>query len=117
MEDCIFCKIAKGEVSSKFIYEDEDFFIINDIHPVAKIHYLAIPKKHYARFEQADDNLEVLRKIFVKIGEMKEDLGLKDGYRIIINQGENGNQVVQHLHVHIIGGQKLGPKIDHKGEC
>lgn len=111
MEDCIFCKIGRGEIKSNFVYEDKDFFIIHDINPVAKIHYLAIPKQHYARLEQATDNLEVVRKIFVKIAEIKDEIGLKDGYRVIINQGENGGQEVQHLHIHIIGGQKLGTKV------
>lgn len=111
MENCIFCKIGNKEVPTNFVYEDEDFFIINDIHPVAKKHYLAIPKKHYARLEQAPDELEVVRKILVKISKLKSELGLEDGYRLILNQGENGGQEVQHLHIHILGGEKLGAKI------
>jgi len=111
MENCVFCKIAKGEIKSDFIYECDDFFIIKDIHPVAKLHYLAIPKKHYARIEQAPDELEVFRKIFKKIGEIKDELGLENGYRIIINQGADANQDVQHLHIHILGGQNLGQKL------
>lgn len=113
MEDCIFCKIGSGQIPTNFVYEDKDFFIIKDIHPVTKIHYLAIPKAHYARFEGATDDMEAVRKIFKKIAELRDELGLKDGYRIIINQGENSHQEVQHLHIHILGGQDLGSKIAH----
>lgn len=113
MENCIFCKIGNHEIKSEFIYEDENFFIIKDIHPVAKIHYLVISKKHYARLEGADDELETLRKMLNYVAKNKDALGIGEGYRIIINQGENGGQEVQHLHVHILGGQKLGPKIAH----
>lgn len=111
MKDCIFCKIGGGEIPTDFVYQDEDFYIIKDIHPVTKLHYLAIPKKHYARLEQAEDSLEVVRKILVKIPQIKAQLGLENGYRLIINQGEDGGQQVQHLHIHILGGQRLGPKI------
>ena len=111
MENCIFCKIGNKEIKSEFIYEDESFFIIKDIQPAAKLHYLAIPKAHYARLEGAEDNMEAVRKIFKTIPTLKEKLGLQDGYRIIINQGANAHQEVQHLHIHILGGQDLGEKI------
>lgn len=118
MEDCIFCKIGKGEIKSEFLYEDEDFFIIKDIHPAARIHYLAIPKAHYARLEGAQDDMEAIKKIFKKIAKIKDDLGLSEGYRIIINQGKNARQDVQHVHVHILGGQDLGSKlVKEDGTC
>lgn len=113
MENCIFCKIGKGEIPTNFVFEDEDFFIIKDIHPVTPIHYLAIPKQHYARLEGATDGMKAIQKIFQKIAESKSELGLDDGYRIIINQGANAHQEVQHLHIHILGGKDLGPKIVH----
>ncbi len=111
MEDCIFCKIANKEINSEILFECDEFFLIKDIKPVAKLHYLAIPKQHYARFEDAKDGLESLRKIFETIPTLKQKLGLDDGYRIIINQGKNARQAVQHVHVHILGGQDLGEKI------
>ncbi len=111
MEDCIFCKIGKKEIKSEMLFECDEFFVISDIHPAAKKHFLAIPKQHYARLEGAPDNMEAVRKIFQTIPTLKEKLGLEDGYRIIINQGKNAHQAVGHLHIHILGGQDLGEKI------
>ena len=111
MENCVFCKIKNGEIPSEKLYEDEFFFIIKDINPEAKLHYLAIPKEHYPRLEGAKDNMEAVRRIFATLPSLKQKLGLEGGYRIIINQGENAHQAVQHLHIHILGGEDLGTKI------
>ena len=111
MENCIFCKIGKKEIKSEMLFECDEFFIIKDIHPAAKKHYLAIPKEHYARLEGANDDMEAVRKIFKTIPTLKEKLGLEGGYRIIINQGDNAHQAVGHLHIHILGGEDLGEKI------
>ncbi len=111
MENCIFCKISKGEIPSEKLYEDDFFFVIKDINPEAKLHYLAIPKEHYARLEGATDNMDAVKRIFETLPTLVPKLGLEGGYRIIINQGENAHQVVQHLHIHILGGQDLGTKI------
>ena len=108
MEDCIFCKIRDGIIPSPKVYEDDDFFIISDIHPKAKRHYLAIPNNHYALIiEQSKNDVELLGKILNKIPNLASQLGIEDGYRLIINQGKNGRQEVKHLHVHILGGEKL----------
>ncbi|MBQ7880669.1 MAG: HIT domain-containing protein [Clostridia bacterium] len=108
MEDCIFCKIKVGELPSTKVYEDDDFIIIKDINPVAKIHLIAIPNEHYPSLEmQTEHGAQVLGKILHKIGELGDSLGLENGYRLVINQGEDGGQTVQHLHIHIIGGEKL----------
>ena len=108
MEDCIFCKIRLGEFPSTKLYEDEDFMIIKDINPVAKIHLIAIPNEHYASLEmQTDEGAQVLGKILNKIGDLADSLGLGNGYRLVINQGEDAGQTVHHLHVHIIGGETL----------
>ena len=105
---CIFCKINCGEIPSNKFYEDEDFFIIADINPRAKKHYLAIPKNHYALLlEQSNKDAEILGKILNKIPTLSKSLGIENGYRLIINQGPDGRQEVQHLHVHIMGGEKL----------
>ena len=109
MENCIFCKIVKGEIPSPRFYEDEDMIVIKDIEPKAKLHYLCIPKTHFALFTEMDERKsEILRRCFVKIAEIHSSLGLEDGYRVIINQGENGGQTVPHLHIHLLGGEKLG---------
>jgi histidine triad (HIT) family protein len=108
MENCIFCKIVAGEIPSPRLYEDDDMIIIRDIQPKAKLHYLCIPKTHFVLLSEMDhEKSEILRRCFVKIAEIHKDLGLEEGYRVIINQGENGGQVVKHLHIHLLGGEKL----------
>ena len=108
MEECIFCKIKLGELPSTKLYEDENFFIIKDINPVAKIHLIAIPKEHYSSIDmQTKSGTDTFGKIIHKISTLQEELGLQNGYRLVINQGEDAGQTVHHLHIHIIGGEKL----------
>lgn len=108
MDNCIFCKINKGEIPSHKFYEDDDFFIIADISPKAKKHYLMIPKHHYAYLsEQTEQDALVLGKMLAKLPSLAKQFGLENGYRIIINQGNDGGQEVAHLHVHVLGGEKL----------
>ena len=109
MENCIFCKIIAGVIPSQKLYEDDKMIVIKDIEPKAKLHYLCIPKTHFALLDEMDEEKsEILKYCFTKIAEIKDGLGLGDGYRIIINQGENGGQTVHHLHIHLLGGEKLG---------
>ena len=108
MENCIFCKIIKGEIPSPRLYEDEQMIIIRDIQPKAKLHYLCIPKTHFALLNEMDEaRAEIVKHVFSVIPTLEATLGLTDGYRVIINQGENGGQTVPHLHVHLLGGEKL----------
>ena len=108
MKDCIFCKIAAGIVPSEFVYEDENFFIIKDIHPKAKHHFLAIPRNHYSVLADANElDLKILGDILGKIQTFSEELHLGGGYRLVVNQGENGGQESPHLHIHILSGEKL----------
>ena len=105
---CIFCKIRDNEINSKKYYEDENSFIIADISPKAKKHYLYIPKKHYAMLcEQTEEDKVILGDMLNKIPSLAKDLGVENGYRLIINQGSDGGQEVPHLHIHILGGEKL----------
>ena len=108
MDKCIFCEIINGKIPAEKLYEDDTCIIIKDISPKAKIHLLLIPKSHYARLEEASVS-EAMELSFMlnKLASIKDSLGLEKGYRIIINQGENGGQEVQHLHIHIMGGEKL----------
>lgn len=109
MENCIFCKISRGDIPASKVYEDDDFFIIKDIDPKCKNHFLAIPKKHYALLlDMSKKDGEVLGRIFAKIPTLAEILGLEGGYRLVINQGDNAGQSVHHLHIHILSGQKMG---------
>jgi histidine triad (HIT) family protein len=105
MSDCIFCRIARGEIPSKKIYEDEDIFAFHDIQPQAPVHFMIIPKQHIASLNEADlSHQSVLGKIMAKTGELARAQGLTDGFRTIINTGRIGRQEVYHLHVHILGG-------------
>ena len=109
MENCIFCKIVAGEIPSPRLYEDEKMIVIKDIQPKAKCHYLCIPKTHFALLSEMDsERAEVVKHCFQIIPTLEEKLGLKEGYRVIITQGENGGQTVAHLHIHLLGGEKLG---------
>lgn len=105
MSDCIFCRIARGEIPSKKLYEDEDIFAFHDINPQAPVHFMVIPKQHIASLNEADPSHQaVLGKLMAKLGELARSQGLTDGFRTIINTGRIGRQEVYHLHVHILGG-------------
>ena len=109
MENCIFCKIIAGVIPSPRLYEDDKMIIIRDIQPKAKLHYLCIPKKHFPLLNGMDGtDVEYLRHCFDVIPKIEKDLGLEDGYRVVINQGFNGGQTVPHLHIHLLGGEVLG---------
>ncbi len=112
MNGCIFCKIVKGEIPSAKVYEDEDMIIIKDISPQAKIHLLLIPKEHYANIiEMSPAQAATLAKCLKKLSMLVGELGLMDGFRIVSNKGQFGCQSVEHLHIHILGGEQLSPRM------
>ena len=113
MNDCIFCKIVNGEIPSNKVYEDDEILAFKDIHPVAPIHILVIPKKHIKSINELEVKDEALvGKLFTAISKIAKEQGFSDeGYRVISNCGINAGQEVPHLHFHIIGGKKLGAKI------
>lgn len=112
MNDCIFCKIANGIIPSKKFYEDENMVIIADINPQAAKHYLLIPKEHFANIvDMTDAQAITLGKCIKKLSTLVDELGLADGFRIVSNKGENGCQSVNHLHIHVLGGEKLSDKM------
>lgn len=105
MDDCIFCKIARGEIPSKKVYEDEDIFAFHDINPQAPVHFMMIPKRHIATLADATlEDAKVLGKILALSARLAREQGSPDGYRTIINTGRIGRQEVQHVHVHVLGG-------------
>lgn len=109
---CVFCKIINNEIPSKRVYEDDKMIIINDLNPQAKHHYLMIPKEHYENICEMNENqAKVLGECLYKLGTLANDLGLDDGFRIVSNKGLNGCQSVPHLHIHVLGGEKLGDKM------
>ena len=113
MEDCLFCKIIKGEIPSSKVYEDDEILAFNDINPAAPIHILVIPKKHItslAHIEKEDE--AIIGKIYSVINKIAEEKEFKEeGFRVIVNCGKNGGQEVMHLHFHILAGKQLGEKI------
>ncbi len=112
MENCIFCKIIEGEIPSNKVYEDEDMLIFRDINPQAKVHCLCVPKSHFATLAEMDEKqAELVKKCLVKIPSVAKELGLENGYRLIVNQGKDAGQTVFHLHIHILGGQDMGEKL------
>ncbi len=112
MADCLFCKIAQKKIPSEIVYEDEDIFAFNDTNPSAPVHILIIPKKHIEKLQDMSDNdKELLGKILLKIKEIAKDKKIDKGYKVQINCGEDGGQLVPHLHFHLLGGFKT-PKSD-----
>lgn len=113
MEDCLFCKIVKGEVPSNKVYEDDEILAFHDINPATPIHILVIPKKHITTHNDLEkEDIELMGKIHMVINQIAEEKGFKEnGYRLIVNCGENGGQEVKHLHFHILAGKKMGEKV------
>lgn len=102
--DCLFCKIASGAVVSDAVYEDEDIKVFKDIHPKAPVHFLVIPKTHIqsiAHLESGHSDMVV--KLIYTAKRMASEQGLT-GYRLVFNVGREGGQVVDHLHLHLLGG-------------
>ena len=107
--DCLFCKIAAGEIPSKKAYEDEKVFAFYDIDPQAPTHFLVIPKEHIQSVSQiTPENQEIVGHIFTVIAKLARELNLEDGYRVVSNVGQQGGQSVPHLHFHLLGGRNLG---------
>ena len=105
MSDCIFCRIVRGEIPAKKIYEDDDIFAFHDINPAAPVHFMIIPKRHIASLmDVTEADHALLGKIIGKANEIARTQGLNEGFRTVINTGRIGNQEVYHLHVHIVGG-------------
>lgn len=109
MNDCIFCKIAKGEIPSNKVYEDEKILCFHDISPEAPVHVLIIPKEHIECVNDINsENSSVISHVFTTIPEIVKKLGIdKSGYRVVTNTLSDGGQTVHHLHFHLLGGRNL----------
>ncbi len=106
--DCIFCKIAAGEIPSKKAYEDDQILAFHDINPQTPVHILVIPKNHIPSVDGVTpENSAVVAHIFETIPKIAAEAGLTNGYRVITNCGDDACQSVKHLHFHIMGGRKL----------
>ncbi len=108
MENCIFCKIACGEIPADKIYESGDVIAFRDLAPQAPVHVLIVPKKHYDNIACVDDPA-LLASLFQAVRDLAKQLGVdKNGYRLVINTGKDGGQSVPHLHIHMLGARELG---------
>lgn len=109
MENCIFCKIIKGDIPCNKIYEDDEVLAFHDISPAAPVHFLVIPKKHISSANDiTKENSILVAHIFEVINKIVKELNICDsGYRIVNNCGEDGGQTVGHVHFHVLGGRNL----------
>jgi histidine triad (HIT) family protein len=107
--DCIFCKIAAGQIPSSFVYQDDDVIAFNDIAPQTPHHILLIPRRHIPSMaDLTPEDGALLAKFFTAAIKISHDLGLEQGYRFLTNVGADAGQSVLHLHFHLLGGRKLG---------
>ena len=113
MENCLFCKIASGQLPSRKVFEDDEIFVFHDINPARPVHLLIIPKRHITSLATVTDaDAPVLGRMLVVAGRLASEQGSPDGFRVIINTGRIGHQEVQHLHAHIVGGpEPVGPML------
>ncbi|HEX6828238.1 MAG TPA: histidine triad nucleotide-binding protein [Burkholderiales bacterium] len=110
MNGCIFCRIIRGEIPSRKVYEDDEVLAFHDINPLAPVHFMIVPKEHVESLAQVDARHQpVLGKIMVLAQRLAKEQGCNDGFRTIVNTGRVARQDVFHLHVHIIGGGEVLP--------
>ncbi|NIO39787.1 MAG: HIT domain-containing protein [Burkholderiales bacterium] len=116
-QDCIFCKIVRGDIPSSKVYEDDEILAFHDINPAAPVHFMIIPKKHIPSLSDAqEEDQGVLGRIMVMTGQLARAQGSTSGFRTIVNTGSVGRQDVYHLHVHILGGEKPLPGMIQKSK-
>ena len=105
--DCLFCRILRGEIPAKKVYEDDDFIAFHDISPAAPVHFLMVPRLHVENLYDADlTHQALLGKLLGMAGQLAREQGCHDGFRVVINNGRVGRQEVYHLHIHVMGGDE-----------
>ena len=109
MEEDIFCKIIRGEIPAKKVYEDDLVFAFHDIHPIAPVHILIIPKKHITSINDlTEEDAEIMGGMIMAAKKIASELGIAEGgYKLLIRTGRNGGQEVPHIHMHLLGGARL----------
>jgi histidine triad (HIT) family protein len=107
--ECVFCKIVAGEIPSNIIYQDEEIIAFSDIHPLTPTHLLIIPKKHIPSLIQlSEEELPLIGRMVSVANQLAREGGIAEsGYRLVINCGKEGGQLVPHLHMHLLGGRRL----------
>ncbi|HWY71973.1 MAG TPA: histidine triad nucleotide-binding protein [Terriglobales bacterium] len=106
--DCLFCRIIRGEIPAKKVYEDEETFVFEDIKPQAPTHVLIIPKKHIVGVREAKaEDASIIGKLHLVAAQIARDRKIENGYRTVFNVGPGAGQSVFHLHLHLLGGRLL----------
>ncbi len=107
--DCIFCRVIRGELPSRRVWEDESTLAIHDIHPKAPVHILVLPKLHIDNLSDTTERDEkVLGRLLSAVRTVAEKIGIaQSGYKLVLNNGRDGGQIVPHLHIHVLGGQNV----------
>jgi histidine triad (HIT) family protein len=107
--DCVFCDIASGKTSSNFVYQDKELVAFPDLHPQAPFHILIIPRKHVQSLNTLPDNeMQLIVNMILIAKQITRKKGIFDsGYKLVVNTGREGGQVIQHLHMHVLGGRRL----------
>ncbi len=112
MGDCLFCKIARGEIPCRKVYEDDEVLAFHDINPVAPVHFMLVPKLHLATLDDAgEEHAALLGKMLLLAPKLAREQGLDTGFRTVINTGKGGGQEIFHLHIHVIGGGNIPPMV------
>jgi histidine triad (HIT) family protein len=109
---CLFCKIVRGEIPCRKVYEDAEVLAFHDIHPVAPVHFMLVPKLHVASlFDAGEEHAALLGRMLLLAPKLAREQGLDNGFRTVINSGKGGGQEVFHLHIHVIGGGNIPPMV------
>jgi histidine triad (HIT) family protein len=109
VSECVFCRIARGEAAAHIAYQDEEVTAFHDLHPQAPVHILLIPNRHIAGVAEVEaEDERLLGRLFGVARRLAEEMGITEGYRLVINNGRGAGQSVFHLHVHLLGGRRLG---------
>lgn len=109
MSECVFCRIVRGEAPAHIIYQDEAVTAFHDLHPQAPVHILIVPNRHIVGVAQVEAEDEpLLGRLFGVARRLAEEMGIVEGYRLVINNGRGAGQSVFHLHMHLLGGRRLG---------
>lgn len=105
--ECIFCKIAQGQIPSKLIYQDDEVIAFHDIRPAAPVHFLIVPREHIPRLQDSKASHQaLLGKMMLLAPRLAAEQGVTNGFRVVVNNGEDGGQEVYHLHMHVMGGPR-----------
>ena len=105
--NCLFCKIAAGQIPARKVHEDDELLVFHDIHPWAPVHVLVVPKLHVASLaEVGPEHAPLLGRMLALAPRLMRELGVTNGFRVVVNTGPDGGQEVMHLHVHVMGGPR-----------